>query len=1088
MSLSALNIRHDRVRSVSALVIAVLLALTAASIIIPLSANSYFTSIAEQWRRQNEISERQGDYISDIYQQLGYGGFIHHFKNYVLRQEPALRSRLGHDVANLESAMRGLESVLENDDSSEADVNREAMKVIRKTVDSYVHNLEIADTAVRLHWLPERTDSLVRVDDVDAILALSTLRESWQRQKEFARVEFENLVMEATGRLQLFLLFVPLLAFSGVVIIWFVRRLTREITQRRMAQDELRRAELIVASISLLGNGISIFDRDLKLAAFNRDFFELLGFPEKMCVPGRSLADFFRHNADRGEYGPGDPEKLVRERMDLARKFQPHRFERTRADGTVIEVCGNPLPDAGGIVSIYTDITARKYAETALAEKERQLRTALDGMSDGIFVADKDLNYLLFNERYLEYIDLPRHLIGVGKPIIPAIRMAAERGDYGPGDVEELVRRRVDALQDSTHDTADITISNGKRFLELRKAPMAGGGAVVIATDITERNRARAEIELKETQLSMALESMSAGIVLFDKDRRLQLFNDAASELYQFPQNFLRKGMALDGIIRIRAERGDFGDGPPEELARARIESYAKTPHGRMVDRMPNGRFLDVFRAPTPDGDTVIVFHDITERMNTEERLRQNEEQLTQNIIDLVETQKDLEVQSQNLTEMAEMYAEEKEKAQASERSKSEFLASMSHEIRTPMTGILGFADILIDAELPKAQHDMVLKLKSAGQSLLTIINDILDLSKLEAGKLEIEKVDFNLASVIEDAIELVRLKADQQGFDIAIHLTNNLPHSLKGDPTRLRQVLINLVGNAVKFTHEGGIVVRASHTPTDDKRYLLRIEVEDTGIGISDSARERLFQEFTQADASTSRRYEGTGLGLAISKRLTGLMGGDIGVESKLGKGSTFWFTLVAEPATTNIERRHGANRRRVSTVTRALKILIAEDNELNRQILNAVLAPLGHSISFAISGAEAVEAVKTPDTAFDLILMDIRMPEMNGPDAARTIRQMGGAFATLPIIAVTADVMEENISSYLEAGMDAYATKPINREALLVTINEVLGEEIHVMGNEIDETSGETGTTPFEDEAEGPINEAVAVFLDSLNSASSQ
>ena len=369
----------------------------------------------------------------------------------------------------------------------------------------------------------------------------------------------------------------------------------------------------------------------------------------------------------------------------------------------------------------------------------------------------------------------------------------------------------------------------------------------------------------------------------------------------------------------------------------------------------------------------------------------------------------------------------------------------------------------------------------------MTIINDILDLSKLEAGKFEIEHIDFNLASVIEDAVELVRVKAESRGLELSIRLANNLPKTVKGDPTRLRQVLINLVGNAVKFTHEGSVTVRARHSDTDDEHYLLRIEVEDTGIGISKSVRERLFQDFTQADASTSRHYEGSGLGLAISKRLTHLMGGEIGVESETGEGSTFWFTLIAAPATTDIKYdRHKAGSR-LSEAVRPLRILVAEDNELNRQIINAVLTPLGHALQFATSGIEAVEAIGADGAEFDLVLMDVRMPGMNGLDATRTIRQMGNDAANLPIIAVTADVTENHISNYLEAGMNAYATKPINREALLMTINQVLGEEVHVPGPEgkADGAPGGPGT-PAEETRE-TVSGEVENFLGTLDAISS-
>lgn len=1077
--------RQNRVRLISGISIVVLCILVGASVIIPLSANNYFTTIADKWRVQNAISEHEGQLISDIYRHLGYGGFIHKFKNYVIRRETSQREGIAESIELASLALDELEDILRSDTQGDLSHGAAAISEIRKTLDSYMHNLEIVDEATRLGWSSDVTDSLVRVDDTPAILGLLTLRESWRVREQTAKREFESLVREASSRLKSILWFVPFLVLAGLTIIWFVRRLTSEINSRQMAQDELRRAELLVESIAQLGNGISIFDHDLKLVASNENFIKLLELPPALAVPGISLAELFRFNAARGEYGPGDVDQQVEERTALAFKFEPHTFERIRPDGTVVEVNGIPLPGNAGMVTTYTDVSARKAAETALAEKERQLRASLDTMSDGIFVIDKNLNLVLYNQRYIDFIDQPPHMIGTGKPIEPLIRLAAERGDYGPGSIDEIVADRLEVLSQPISATSEVQVHRGVRQLELRKEPMPGGGAVVVVSDVTERRKARAEIELKESQLTTTLESMSAGILLIGKDNKIQLFNEAAAKLYAFPKDVLRKGAPLMAIARIRAERGDYGNGNPDELTAERMQSYEMRECGRYIDQVPGGRFLDVFRAPTPDGNTVVVFHDITESRRTEERLRENEEQLTQNILDLVETQKDLTVQSKNLVEMAEKYAEEKEKAQASERSKSEFLASMSHEIRTPMTGVLGLADILLDAEMPVDQREMVLKIKSAGQSLLTIINDILDLSKLEAGKLDVEHINFNLIDVIEDAIGLVRPKADDQGLFLKTSYAKDFPSSIEGDPTRVRQILINLVGNAVKFTHEGGITVHASHSERNDGQLLIRVAVEDTGIGISDNARDNLFQDFTQADASTSRRYEGTGLGLSISKRLTELMGGEIGVESDLGRGSTFWFTLVAEKAADDIYRPLERTGDYTIIAKRKLVILIAEDNELNQLILKSVLAPLGHDITFVASGTEAVNTMKARGADFDVILMDVRMPEMSGPDATRAIRQMPEGFSKIPIVAVTADITEDHVAGYFEAGMNGFATKPIDRAALFQAINEVLGDEVHVtewVGENRDSLPVPLEGADIEPEDDTPLNDAVAGFLDSI------
>jgi len=1079
----------SRIRLISAFAIAVLVILMAASAIIPLTTSRIFNEITATWQKSNVVSEQKGRLIWKIDRHIGYGGFIHNFKNYVLRKDPSYREKVARDLEELRSALQQLKGIYQHESSSGAKTNLAAVQTIRDIVELYADNLEIGDEAIVQNWPPQTTDSMVRVDDTPAIDAFTILRDSWRREALRTRVAFEELVGTTIERFQWLLFFLPFLLVASGTVVWFVRHLSQAVAEREMAQEELLRANLMVESIAHLGQGVSIFDEDLNLVAFNENFFELLEFPKELGTPGTSLAEFFRINAERGEYGPGDVVTQVKERMALARRFEPHLMERVRPNGKVIEVHGIPLPN-GGIVTTYTDISARKKAEKALAEKERQLRTALNNMTDGIFALDKDLRLTLFNNRYFEFINLPASIATIGMPFENVVRIAASRGDYGPGEIEEQMQNRLAFFRSPDRDNTEITVDNGRRILEYRKAPLAAGGAVIVVSDITERRRAESEIGLKEAQLSAALESMSAGIMLIDKQFKVQLFNDAASTLYQFPKDIVRVGTPLQALIRIRAERGDFGDGRPDELAKARFEGFQRGELGRFIDTVPGGRTLDVFRAVTPDDDIVVVFHDITDRVRSEEKLRENEAQLTQNITDLVVAQDFLEKQSHELAELAEKLAEEKERAQASERSKSEFLASMSHEIRTPMTGVLGLADILLDADLPAPHQKTVQKIKGAGQSLLTIINDILDLSKLEAGKLEIENIDFNLLAVIDDAVDLIHPRAEQRGLILTTDSPRDLPHSLVGDPTRIRQILINLAGNAVKFTHEGGVTVRAQHRPIGENSVEIRIEVEDTGIGIPSNAIDKLFQDFTQADSSTSRRYEGTGLGLSISKRLTELMGGEIGVESELGKGSVFWFTFHADLAEAPVARGIHPHRKLEVTAGRALSIMIAEDNQLNQLILSSVLAPLGHDLTFAASGVEAVELVKSK--AFDLILMDVRMPEMSGPDATRAIRQMGDGFKTLPIVAVTADVMEDHIAGYFEAGMNAYATKPIERIALLTTINEVMGEEVHVFEEAKDDDEptalAETATdNPDAAEPDSEVHGDVAAFLESLQSMTS-
>ncbi len=420
-----------------------------------------------------------------------------------------------------------------------------------------------------------------------------------------------------------------------------------------------------------------------------------------------------------------------------------------------------------------------------------------------------------------------------------------------------------------------------------------------------------------------------------------------------------------------------------------------------------------------------------------------------------------------------------RDRAQAADEAKSQFLATMSHEIRTPMTGVMGMVDILLDAEPPADMVGDLNKIKGATHSLLTIINDVLDLSKLEAGKLEIEKIDFDLHRTVRETIDLFAHRAEEKELGLHLEIADGVPSAVNGDPTRIRQVLVNLIGNAIKFTHEGSVTLRVSLSNGEGAAGILRLRVIDTGIGISKDRIDDLFGDFTQADASTSRKYEGTGLGLAISKRLVELMGGEIAAESDPGSGSAFSFTVPYVAATSDVRKDAAAAPMVEYVGQRPLHILLAEDNKLNQQIIHATLTRFGHTSVIVENGIEAVETVARGDGDYDLVLMDVRMPEMNGPDATRAIRKSSRGNADIPIIAVTADAMEEHRRGYLDAGMNACVTKPIDRNELARVINDVLGEDIHVGVTAVPQAQAQPEKETISAEA---VDDNVLAFLDKL------
>lgn len=436
---------------------------------------------------------------------------------------------------------------------------------------------------------------------------------------------------------------------------------------------------------------------------------------------------------------------------------------------------------------------------------------------------------------------------------------------------------------------------------------------------------------------------------------------------------------------------------------------------------------------------------EISIRKNTEIELQSSRQALESQLKQTQDAQKRVEQQAAELFSLAERESELRIKAEAAEKSKSEFLASMSHEIRTPMTGVMGFSDMLLDDDLKPESAEKVERIKEATRSLLTIINDILDISKLDAGKLMIDRVDFEPRPLVRDIAAIFQETCPVEKQDrivISCYIADGVPEVVNADPTRLRQILVNLMGNAVKFTEDGLVNLSCAF---DTRASALTFKVIDTGIGIDGAILPKLFKEFTQADASISRNYQGTGLGLSICKRLIDLMEGKIGVESDYGQGSTFWFSIPCDPprggTVTDPQKRLSETK---FTGTRMLSILVAEDNKINRMIIRSILESMGHKPVFVLNGADAVSKVQ--EEKFDLILMDVRMPVMSGPDATRAIRRQAGAVGQTPIIALTADVMADHKASYFDAGMNDCVSKPISRAELASAINKVLGETVNI------------------------------------------
>ena len=683
----------------------------------------------------------------------------------------------------------------------------------------------------------------------------------------------------------------------------------------------------------------------------------------------------------------------------------PHanRAYRLRAaSGDWVWVEGSPQivhgPDGAPreVITQLRDITARKAAEAALAKSESLYRLMTEMSRDLVLKFDRNGQILYASNAVRLFGYAPEELVGRNS-------LDLTHPDDIPV-VEEMMRVALLEGQDSAADNVREyrVLAGDGRYIWVEGNPAitydsAGraDGSTNSLRDISARRAAQDALADSETRYRLLAEHATDIIIQYNFAGVLVYASPSCREMGYEPEELLGRNM-------LEFLHPDDAGAVLERVA-ALARGEPPVPGGRYEQRIryKDGRWAWLEGRPSifcdehgePIG-AIAQLRDVTERKTMEDVL---------------------------VRKMAE--------AEAATIAKSEFLANMSHEIRTPLTGIIGFASLLQETVgLPQQARTFANRIATAGQTLLSVVNDVLDFSKIEAGQIELDPQPFDPLACLGETIDLVQAQARNKGLTLRLETRGELPGAVCADSSRIRQVMLNLLGNAIKFTSRGGVTVGVSYLAANGGS--LRIAVTDTGVGIPSARTDRLFQRFSQIDGSISRQFGGTGLGLAICRGLAESMGGTIGVESKEGRGSTFWFTVAAPPAELPVSAALAAD----AVWQQPARILIVDDVAVNRELVSAMLGSFGHSLTEAPGGAEAVElALHTP---FDLILMDLQMPGMDGLAATRAIRAGSEANGVTPIVALSANVLPTHLDACREAGMDDHIAKPIDPTDLLTKV----------------------------------------------------
>lgn len=670
-----------------------------------------------------------------------------------------------------------------------------------------------------------------------------------------------------------------------------------------------------------------------------------------------------------------------------------------KRDGTPIRVreSARAFRDENGQPLYYEgtveDITEQHIARAKVREQEQRWESVVRGNKDGIWEWNRETGKTWYSDRYVEMLGYKPGELSSGEhewedrihpedlERVKELLAAHVRGETDPYEAEYRLR-----CKDGTYKWI---LARGKAYIE----PNAGIRRMIGShTDITARKMAEEHLRAAEERYRHLFQFNPLPVIVYDQETlRILAVNEAAERVYVYRSDELLS-LHITDLVPERLRAG----------ANTTLKSLKKFPY-RSVP----------FENITKDGRTILAEATIH---NIEFDRRPAHVAIVNDVTEITRAQQELQAA---LTQ-----------AEEASRSKSRFLATMSHEIRTPMNGVIGMTNLLLNTELESEQRDYVETIRSSGEVLLNIINDVLDFSKIESGRLEFEQVEVQLQRVVQEAVGLTAPAAKSKNLAVQVQIAPEVPVTVNGDPGRLCQVLLNLLGNAIKFTQKGQVTVGLSVDDMTAEAVRVRVTVRDTGIGIEADKLQTLFEPFTQADVSTTRRFGGTGLGLAISKSLVELMGGEIGCTSMPGVGSTFWFVVPMARAAASKKALLAAGRSlerpAKASAQKSLRVLVAEDNAVNQKLVVHLLRRMGHVPDVVPNGRKAVEAFQ--EFPYRLILMDSHMPEMDGFEATQMIRAHEGPEQKSVIISITANALEGDRERSLAAGMDDYIAKPVD------------------------------------------------------------